>query len=498
MNAAEELLAITTEIELRSARYQLKKWLPEIDQWDAKKDDYWYSLDKYSKVKEFIIAGLNFTIRLFDGANQSGKTSGAAYEVVHHITGLYPDHWPGKKLKGPSKWWIAGETNNDVREIMQERLIGPVDARGTGLIPFICLDTDSMTTTLKTDTFISTVRVRHFDENGQFDGYSVLTFKSYEAGRTSFQGLPRNIWLDEEPPLDILSECMARLTSDDELMMIITFTPLKGWSPMLQNFLPNGWQNSGPVYSGGKLTNKYLVVQTVYDVPHISQKKIDEMETNYHPHVRDARLRGIPSLGSGAIYPIPKPEWIIPDHQIPPHWKRFFGMDVGWNWTAVVWFAINPDNGVRVAYDAYLMAQTEPIGHAEAIRSRGMWIPGVIDSAANGRGQDGGESLINQYRNLGLEVSNANKSVEAGIYAVWSGMKSGTIKVFSSLSTLINNIENYQRDEKGKIVKRNDHDVDAFRYGIMSGADVAVNQQTQGGRTGVGKTVVSARYRNLY
>jgi len=464
-----DLETINKELELRSKRNQIQKWFPEKDIFDSKTNKTWYCLDKYPKAKEFFEAGNRYRIRLLDGANQTGKTSDAGFEVVAHATGLYPPNWVGKIKKGPSKWWIAGETNRDVREIMQERLIGPVDERGTGLIPYHCLDLQSMTKTDKADTFITTIRVKHYDLNGEFDGYSQLTFKSYEAGRTSFQGLPRNIWLDEEPPLEILSECMARLTSDEDLDMIVTFTPLKGWSPMLGNFLPGGWQDSGPIYLNGQPTNKYLVIQTVYDVPHITPKTIAEMDQNYHPHVKDARLKGIPSLGSGAIYPIPKSQWTCTDFEIPAHWKKFFAMDVGWNFTAVCWFAINPDSRTIYCYDSYQGSQTEPIGHAEAVRLRGLWINGVIDSAANGRGQDGGEALINQYRSLGLNVTNANKSVEAGIYAVWSGFKVGQIKVFASQTQLIHDLENYQRDEKGKIIKRADHLPDAFRYGIMSG-----------------------------
>jgi phage terminase large subunit-like protein len=485
-----DLLSIEQELKKRQKQFSLKNWYPDNDL--VVGSDKFYARRKYPKAEEFFKAGATFRYRLFDGANQTGKTSTAAYEVVLHATGLYPSNWEGKKLKGPNKWWIAGETNRDVKEIMQDRLIGPVDERGTGLIPFYCLDFDSMTVTDKADTFITTVRVKHFDENGNHDGMSVLTFKSYEAGRKSFQGLPRNIWLDEEPPLEILSECLARTTSDDNLMVIITFTPLQGWSKMLTNWMPDGWQSSGVVLVNGQPTSKHLTIQTVDDVPHISEQKKKEMYENYHPHVREARLRGIPSLGSGAIYPIPRSEWVINDCEVPKHWKKMFGFDVGYNWTAACWFAINPDDGVAWLYSEHKMSETEPLGHAEVIRTRGMWIPGAIDSAANGRGQDGGEALINQYLALGLNVQNAIKSVEAGIYAVWSGLKSGHIKVFASCQKTIQELENYRRDEKGKIVKENDHLCDALRYAIMT-KEIAKTQVPLGSRG-----QVDQRYQNQY
>jgi len=461
------LLNIVNEVQNRIRHNNLVNWYPPTTK--VVNNFTYYARDLYPRVVEFWKAGLTHNYRMFDGANQSGKTSGAGYEVACHVTGLYPPDWPGKKLIGPSKWWVAGETNSDVKEIMQDRFIGPVDDYGTGLIPYKCLDFTSMTNTEKADTFIRTIRVKHFDQDGNQDGMSVVTFKSYKESRKSFQGLPRNIWLDEEPPLEILSECMARTTADESFMLIITFTPLQGWSPMLSNWLPGGWQTSGPIKINGEpSTSKYLVIQTVDDVPHITEKKKAVMYENYHPHVRDARLKGIPSLGSGAIYPIPKTEWTIVDREIPKHFRKLYGLDVGYNWTAAVWFAINPETGEAWIYSSYQKGETEPIGHAEVIRSRGLWIPGAIDSAANGRGQDGGESLINQYRALGLIVSNADKSVEAGIYSVWTGLRSGMIKVFASQIELITEIENYHRDEKGKIVKANDHRADALRYAWMT------------------------------
>jgi phage terminase large subunit-like protein len=462
-----DLFTINAEIARREKQFTLKNWYPD----DTKVINgfKYYARKLYPKSLEFWEAGKKYKYRMLCGGNQTSKTSTASYEVACHVTGIYPKDWNGKKVKGPNNWWIAGETNRDVKEIMQDRFIGPVGERGTGLIPHMCLDLDSMTETDKADTFVQTVRVQHFNENGEFDGMSTMTFKSYEAGRKSFQGLPRNIFLDEEPPLEILSECFARTTSNDDLMLILTFTPLQGWSRLLANWFPEGWPGtSGPIYVGGKNSSKYLVIQTVDDVPHISKEKKEEMFENYHPHVREARLKGIPSLGSGAIYPIPRTDWVINDVTIPPHYKKLFGLDVGYNWTACVWLAINPDDGVMYVYSEHKMSETDPVGHAEVIRTRGLWIPGAIDSASNGRGQDGGESLINQYRTLGLNVTNANKSVEAGIYAVWSALKLGQLKVFASCQKTILELESYHRDEKGKIVKFNDHLCDALRYAVMT------------------------------
>jgi phage terminase large subunit-like protein len=464
-----DLLSLSNELKKRRKQNSLDLWFGENDQ---KLDGLtYYAAYKYPRAEAFWEAGLKYNFRIFDGANQTAKTYAVGWEVAQHMTGLYRPHWKGKRLKGPSRWWAASDDNKTTRERIQDRLLGDVDNRGTGLLPNNCILWDSMVTTEKADTPIPTIRVQHYDQDGHPDGISVMSFKSYEQGRVAFQGLPVNVWGSEEPPLEIVSEWQARTTANDELMILIDYTPLSGWTPFITNILPNGWP--GPIsgnegWQGPISDSRYMVVQTAWEVPHITEAKRATLEIDYHPHVRDARLRGIPSLGSGAIYPIPKADWVINDIEIPKHYKKIYGLDVGWNWTAAVWFAVNPDDGTAFVYSEHKMSETEPMGHAEVIRTRGLWIPGVIDSAANGRGQDGGETLIQQYRDLGLQVTNANKSVEAGIYAVWSALKAGQLKVFASCQKTINELENYHRDIKGKIVKVNDHICDALRYGLMS------------------------------
>jgi hypothetical protein len=284
-------------------------------------------------------------------------------------------------------------------------------------------------------------------------------------------------------------------------MMMQTFTPLGGNSLLVKHFLPNGERNNGPVLIDGQPSGRYYVRVEDTEVPHISDAKRAQNERDYPEFQKDARRRGLPVLGSGVIYPVPESDFVIsPDifkEGVPGYFKQCFGMDVGWNWTAVVWCAIDPNSGVKYIWSDHKQSQTEPVGHAELIRLRGKWIPGVIDSAANGRGQDGGESLVTQYRALGLTISNANKSVEAGIYAVWTALKSGNLKITANCLALLDELRQYQRDEKGKIIKSNDHLADSLRYCVMSGSDVAITEMQSSGSP-YQQHQVSARYRGVY
>jgi hypothetical protein len=112
--------------------------------------------------------------------------------------------------------------------------------------------------------------------------------------------------------------------------------------------------------------------------------------------------------------------------------------------------------------------------HAEAIKARGAWIPGVIDPAARGRGQIDGEQLLALYTELQLSLTLANNAVESGLYETWQRLSTGRLKVFRILQNWLREYRLYRRDDKGRVVKENDHLMDDTRYLVMSGQAVAI------------------------
>lgn len=211
-------------------------------------------------------------------------------------------------------------------------------------------------------------------------------------------------------------------------------------------------------------------------MPHLDAETKRDLLASTPPYLRDARSKGTPSLGAGAIYPISEDEFLVDPFALPKHWPRNYMLDVGWNRTAALWQAYDRESDTLYWYSEHYRGQAEPSVHATAIKARGEWIPGVIDPAANGRAQKDGEQLKATYESLGLILSNAENSVEAGIYQVWERLSTGRLKVFRTLSNFRAEYRIYRRDEKGKIVKNNDHLMDCGRYGVVSGIGVAITQ----------------------
>lgn len=219
------------------------------------------------------------------------------------------------------------------------------------------------------------------------------------------------------------------------------------------------------------MSGKFTVNAGWNHVPHLSEEQKSEELARIQPFQRKARSEGIPTLGAGAIYPVPEEVLLCDPFSIPDYFPQCYALDVGWNRTAALWCALDPNTDIAYLYSEHYLGEAEPPIHAHAIRARGIWIPGVIDPAARGRGQKDGSRLIKDYQELGLDTLTVSENaLEAGIYDVWTRMSTARLKVFRTLLNWLAEFRFYQRDEKGHIKDgQADHLMDCTRYIVLSG-----------------------------
>ena len=406
----------------------------------------------YAKHLEFFESGATYRERAFIAANRVGKTLAGAFEITLHLTGNYPEWWQGRRFAAPVVAWASGDSSKTTREIIQLALFGRFHEPGTGMIPREKI----VRTTTKTGIAdcLETIYVQHVS-----GGISEVQLKSYDQMREAFQGTNRHvIWLDEEPPADIYVECLLR-TMVVNGQVLITATPLQGMTEVIRSFIQPAEGDQ----------SKFFVQATWDDVPHLDAAAKTALLASIPPYQREARSKGVPQLGSGAIYQLSEADIVVRDFEIPDFWPRAYGLDVGWNKTAAIWGARDNETGVITLFSEHYMGLQQPSLHADAIKARGEWIPGVIDPASQGGSQVDGDALLNLYRRQGLKLQPAINAVEAGLYTVWQLMSSGKLKVFASLGNWLQEFRLYARDRDGKVIKANDHLMDATRYLVMSG-----------------------------
>lgn len=425
-----------------------------------------FTFKPYPKQKEFYGYGATHDERLLSAGNQVGKSEAGAFEFACHMTGRYPPWWIGKRYTRPIRAWIAGESTTAVRDIQQNKLCGKpgvLDDLGTGMIPLEDFVERPSTSRGATDAF-DTMQVKWHDPDGKHrpGNTSTATFKSYEQGRTKFQGEPMDlIWGDEEMPMDIYSECLARLTATKG-MMYITFTPLKGRTDLVIRF----WDEED--------SDRIKVQMAFEDAAHIDPEDYEKILKRYPAHERDARSKGVPLLGSGRIfsYPMEMLQWNVPTY-IPLTWKKLWGIDFGIGHPfAAVLALYDADNDIIYIYDGFRLADNLPIVHAQRMKEMGAAVPVAWPQDGTAR-EKSGETVSNLYKKAGLLMHSEHATwtdggygTEAGILEMQQRIETGKFKVASHLSDWFDEYQNYHR-KNGEIVKVHDDLMSATRMVIM-------------------------------
>jgi phage terminase large subunit-like protein len=372
----------------------------------------------------------------------------------------YPDWWQGKRYDRPTVGWACGVTGEVVRDTVQKVLVGRTGQEGTGAIPKDAIA--ELVSARGIPDLLDTIRVNHVS-----GGVSIIGLKTYASGREKFQGETLDyVWLDEEPPADIYTEALTR-TNVGASPVWLTFTPLQNVSTVVKRFL----HEQSP--------DRYKVVMTIDDVGHYSSDEKQKIIASYPAHEAEARVKGIPVLGSGRVFPVAEETLAIDHMDFPPHWPRIGGMDYGWDHPfAAVELVWDRDMDTVYVSRTYRVKETTPITHAAALRAWGKELRWAWPRDGNRETLEGaGIALCAQYQAQGLNMlhefahylegtGQKSVSVEAGLMDMLNRMQCGKFKVFKHLNDWWEEFRLYHRKD-GKVVKEGDDLMCATRYAIM-------------------------------
>lgn len=453
---------------------ELLELLEAEDAYQATNGLYYYR--PYNKQRDFIDAGSEFAERCLMAGNQLGKSWTGGFEVAVHLTGRYPGtkaypedgqyggKWRGKRFNGGVVFWVGGETNETVTKTTQRILCGRIEHHeepGYGMIP-----KEDIISWKKSPFFpnlVDHLLVRHHSPSGAEDGLSICFFKPYSQGRARWQGdTVHGVWFDEEPPYAIYSEGLTR-TNKYGQFSILTFTPLMGMSLVVEKFIKNP----------SKMQN--VTTMTIHDAEHYTPEMIEQIIESYPEHERDARARGIPTMGQGRIFQITEETIKVHPIECPPHWYVINGVDFGWDHpqaSVQLWW----DKDADIIYLAYAWKAKHKKA-SEAWATVKPWSDGVPvawphDGYQHEKG--GGEQLKSQYEAAGFKMlpematwPDGGNAVEPGIAQLRDMMVEGRFRVFSTCVDFFEEFRLYHRDENGKIVKLKDDIISAVRYAFM-------------------------------
>ena len=229
-------------------------------------------------------------------ANRIGKTVSTCYETACHLTGIYPDWWTGYRFDKPITAMVAGEGWSQVAMVLQQELLGTQDIKireqlGTGAIPRDQIIFDTM----RSDgANCMGVEIRHLT-----GGKSYLLFANYTQEVRQMQGFKLNLAVfDEQPPDDFFSEIVTR-TATTQGQVLCSFTPLKGLNGLVSKF----W-NKEDGYDFIRVAWDDVPEYDPWGEPFLLMETRRQLERDYLPHEREARIAGKPVMGQGAVFQI--------------------------------------------------------------------------------------------------------------------------------------------------------------------------------------------------
>ena len=445
----ERLLQMVQELKERQKFWRVKQFQP------------------YGWQERFINASSNCSQILAMTGNRCGKTFTGGNIMAIHLTGLYPEWWFGRRWDRPINAWAAGISTDTTRDIIQSELLGDwkdPSKFGTGSIPKEMIE--QTVNKPGVPGAFQAVLVRHVS-----GGISTLTFKSYEMSQDKFMGTAIDlIWLDEECPKDIYTQCVTRTATTGGLVML-TFTPEHGLTEIVKDFMYE------------LKPGQFMVTASWDDAPHLDEAVKEQLMSVYSPAERAMRVSGQPSLGSGVVFPILEEKVVCDPFKIPDHWFRIIGIDLGFDHpNAIASVAWDNSTDTYYLYDEYSEKGETLMMHATAIRGKGgASIPVVVphDAFKHDSANSGMKFIDILKQTYGLNVipepftnppdtrgKTEARNVEYGVNWMLSMMEQGKLKIFGTCTKFLQEMKLYHRKD-GKIVDRNDDMISATRYACL-------------------------------
>jgi phage terminase large subunit-like protein len=416
-------------------------------------------------------------------ANRIGKTVSTCYETAYHLTGLYPSWWPknGKRFSKPITVFVAGEGWEQVARVLQDELIGTKDVKirdhiGTGAIPRDCIVQDTM----RCDgANILGVEIKHSS-----GANSYLLFGNYTQEVRNLQGFKLDLCVfDEQPPDDVFSELVTR-TATTQGQVLCSFTPLKGLNGLVSKFW---YEEDG--YEHVRVTWDDVPEMDPWGEPFLLFETRRQLERDYLPHEREARIAGVPVMGQGAVFQIRNwPTYKTGDYdfRMMNNIERVIALDLGLvrDKTVISLLYWNPREQEAWLHSQICVKGTEeaaPVNWIQHLmRPEVFGCPIVLPSDANtaGRYTMSALSLRQMFEEYNLNVvqhpamnppdseGKMTNHKSFGINTMRQMMELGTFHINENCVEFLREAKNYFVDEKGRFSDPDDC-IDSARYALL-------------------------------
>jgi hypothetical protein len=247
----------------------------------------------------------------------------------------------------------------------------------------------------------------------------------------------------------------------------MTFTPLQGESDVVRRFKYEFDERRGFCTMGYR------------DAKHMTPAMVADLLSKYPKHEHEARLNGVPLLGSGRILVFDQAAVSFPRSQtIPLHWAKLWGIDFGITHPfAAVLIAWDRDLDVIYVTHTYRASDELPLVHSEALRAIAAEVPVAWPHDGNKREESKLGELMPLYKKFNLKMLHKHAQYPEGGYSTEAAVLElqqrlqkaggpGGIRICEDLGDFFEEARSYHRKD-GMIVKIRDDLLSALMKALM-------------------------------
>lgn len=188
----------------------------------------------------------------------------------------------------------------------------------------------------------------------------------------------------------------------------------------------------------------------------------------------DAASRAFEALVGGNVFNADENEMIVePLAKLPGHWQQAFALVMDAKNIAAVYMARDPRTDTVYLVDEYTAARGPLPVHAEALKKRAPWIPGLFDLEDAERSEQEGLKIAERLAGMGVDISTATMDVDAGAELLMERLNTGRLKAFNTMPRWLAAYRRYRTDGEGETVEDGVQLIRATAFLMQYGLEVA-------------------------
>ena len=206
---------------------------------------------------------------------------------------------------------------------------------------------------------------------------------------------------------------------------------------------------------------------------------IEELTTfpgSKHKDQVDALSGAFRMLIQSSLFGTPEEWFTVEGGPVPASWPRVGAVSISQSHFNAVWLAFEPATNAAYVYETISVPRNDFAIHARTLKSRGAWLPFLMDWEEYGRSKTDNEAMAQKLAELGINIMVETFSFEAAVEDMAAKLPTAELRVFQNLTPWFAEYRRISRNEKGQIDEAHVGILRATGLALTLGRAVAITE----------------------